>query len=105
MTKSNREYFYKNVIKYLNSIESSKYDEMADMTQWSIPTGSNVLNIILRHDHMKERSKVVSVFGRYDELIPGRLNCKCNFHSTQCGEEAFKQFVPWLTSAMNEKPY
>ncbi len=103
MTKIDRHYFYDNVEKYLNSITEPTHED--DRTLWAIPTENNTFRVIIREDSIKEKSKVLSVYGRYDELIPGRMNCKCNFHSTWSGVDSFEQFVPWLTAALNNKPY
>ena len=103
MTKIDRHYFYDAVEKYLNSIATPLNEDFR--TVWSIPTENNVLRVIIREDETKEKSRVLSVYGRYDELIVGRMNCKCNFHSTWSGVDSFEQFVPWLTAALNNKPY
>ena len=83
MTKIDRHYFYDAVEKYLHDIVTPIHED----------------------DRKEEKSPVLSVYGRYDELIPGRMNCKCNFHSTWSGVDSFEQFVPWLTAALNNKPY
>ena len=103
MTKIDRHYFYSNVEKYLNSIVTPMHED--DRTLWVIPTENNVFRVIVRDDRKEEKSPVLSVYGRYDELIPGRMNCKCNFHSTWSGVDSFEQFVPWLTAALQNKPY
>lgn len=103
MTKQDREYFFYAVEKYLNDIATPIHED--DRTLWSIPTENNVFRVIVRDDRKVEKSPVLSVYGRYDELIPGRMNCKSNFHSTWNGVDSFNQFVPWLTAAMQNKPY
>ena len=103
MTKIDRVYFYSNVEKYLNSIVEPIQEDFRKL--WSIPTENNVFRVIVREDSIKEKSQILSVFGRYDELIPGRMNCKNNFHSTWSGVDSFNQFVPWLTAALQNKPY
>lgn len=105
MTKKDRQYFYNNVEQYLNSMTTEPPLREDFRTVWALPTENNVLRIILRKDSVKEKSQVLSVYGRYDELIPGRINCKSNFHSTWSGVESFKHFVPWLTAALQNKPY
>ena len=103
MTKIDRAYFYDNVSKYLNDIVTPINEDFGKL--WAIPTENNVFRVIVREDSIKEKSQVLSVYGRYDELIPGRINCKSNFHSTWSGVESFKHFVPWLTAALQNKPY
>lgn len=103
MTKIDRQYFYDAVEKYLNSITEPLNEDFRKV--WSIPTENNVLRVIVREDSVRKKSQVLSVYGRYDNLIPGRMNCKCNFHSTWSGVDSFNHFVPWLTAAMQNKPY
>ncbi len=103
MTKQDRAYFYSNAEKWLDDIVS--HDNDAGFLRWQIQTENNVLVIKIEEDSVKEKSPVLSVYGRYDELIPGRMNCKSNFHSTWNGVDSFEQFVSWLTAAMQNKPY
>ena len=68
MTNIDRQYFYDAVEKYLNSIATPLNEDFRKV--WSIPTENNVLRVIIREDSIKEKSKVLSVYGRYDNLIP-----------------------------------
>ena len=99
--KKDREAFYKFVSDTLSKYTEPVYDAISGYFVWPVPTVTGNWLEIKFIDEDKEKSPVLSVFGRYESDVVGAANNKYNFHSFFDGSER-DNFLVYLDAGINK---